>query len=53
MAQACLLLGDVERQAGKKDLAIEHLQRFLSLAPMDSPYRADAEKYLEQLGVRR
>ncbi|RYE90747.1 MAG: tetratricopeptide repeat protein, partial [Myxococcales bacterium] len=38
MAEACLLLGDVERNAGKRDLAIEHLQRFLSLAPMDSPY---------------
>lgn len=51
MADACLLLGEVERAAGKKDLAIEHLQRFLSLAPLDSPYRADAIKALKALGV--
>jgi tetratricopeptide (TPR) repeat protein len=53
MADACLLLGEVERAAGKKDQAIEHLQRFLSLAPMDSPYRADAEKALRSLGADR
>lgn len=51
MADACLLLGEVERAAGKKDLAIEHFQRFLSLAPTDSPYRADAIKALKSLGV--
>ncbi len=51
MADACLLLGEVERAAGKKDLAIEHFQRFLSLAPTDSPCRADAIKALKSLGV--
>lgn len=50
LAEACLLLADAERAAGKKDQAIEHYQRFLSLAALDSPYRPDAEKALRSLG---
>ena len=51
MAEACLLLADAERLAGKKPEAIEHYQRFLSLAPVDSPYRKDALAALRGLGV--
>jgi tetratricopeptide (TPR) repeat protein len=53
LADACLLLADAERVGNKKDLAIEHYQRFLSLAPPDSPYRNDAEKALKTLGANR
>jgi tetratricopeptide (TPR) repeat protein len=51
MGEACLLLADAERVAGKKPEAIEHYQRFLSLAPPDSPYRKDALAALRGLGI--
>lgn len=51
-AEANLLLAEVERAAGKKAEAIEHYQRFLSIAPADSPYRKDAQKGLAALGPK-
>jgi cellulose synthase operon protein C len=51
LGEACLLLADAERAAHKNAEAIEHYQRFLSLAPPDSPYRKDAAAALRALGA--
>jgi tetratricopeptide (TPR) repeat protein len=39
------------RKVGKKADAIEHFKRFLEIAPVNSPERADAQTALTQLGV--
>jgi predicted Zn finger-like uncharacterized protein len=39
------------RKGGKKADAIEHYKRFLEIAPVNSPERADAQTALGQLGV--
>jgi cellulose synthase operon protein C len=51
LGEACLLLADAERVARKNPEAIEHYQRFLSLAPPDSPYRKDAIAALRAPGA--
>jgi hypothetical protein len=51
LAQAYFELGELERAAGKRADAINHLRRFLALAKVDSPYRADARKALTALGA--
>jgi hypothetical protein len=40
------------RKGGKKADAIEHYKRFLEIAPVNSPERADAQTALTQLGVK-
>jgi predicted Zn finger-like uncharacterized protein len=51
LAQAYFELGELERAGGKRADAIAHLRRFLALAKVDSPYRADARKALAALGA--
>jgi tetratricopeptide (TPR) repeat protein len=41
------------RKSGKKPDAIEHYKRFLEIAPVDSPDRADARAALTALGAPR
>jgi tetratricopeptide (TPR) repeat protein len=51
LAEAYFDLGELERADGKRADAINHLRRFLALAKVDSPYRADARKALTALGA--
>lgn len=44
------LSAEALRGAGKRSEAIEHYQRFLDIAPQNSPDRYDAERALKQLG---
>jgi tetratricopeptide (TPR) repeat protein len=43
------LVADALRKAGHKAAAIEHYKRFLDIAPVTSPDRADAQRALGQL----
>jgi tetratricopeptide (TPR) repeat protein len=43
------LSAEALRKAGRRNDAIEHYQRFLEIAPLNSPDRADAQKALGQL----
>jgi tetratricopeptide (TPR) repeat protein len=47
------LAGEVLRKSGKGADAIEHYKRFLEIAPVTSPDRADAQAALTQLGGGR
>jgi predicted Zn finger-like uncharacterized protein len=47
------LTAEALRGAGRKADAIEHYRRFLDMAPVTSPDRADALSALAQLGVSR
>jgi tetratricopeptide (TPR) repeat protein len=51
VADAHMLLAEAVRNTDKAK-AIQHYQRFLILAPSSNPYRADAKRALEGLGVR-
>lgn len=51
LAQAYFELGELERTGGRRADAVAHLRRFLALAKVDSPYRADARKSLTALGA--
>jgi len=51
LAQAYFELGELERAGGGRADAVAHLRRFLALAKVDSPYRADARKALTALGA--
>ena len=51
LAQAYFELGESERGSGKRADAVQHYRRFLALAKVDSPYRADAVKALSSLGA--
>jgi tetratricopeptide (TPR) repeat protein len=51
--EAHFLLGESLRSnPAARPKAIEHLKRFLELAPRDSPYIAEVQKMLQGLGVR-
>jgi tetratricopeptide (TPR) repeat protein len=52
LAPVEFLAGDVLRKSGKAADAIEHYKRFLEVAPVTSPDRADAQAALTQLGGR-
>jgi tetratricopeptide (TPR) repeat protein len=43
------LSAEALRKAGRRNDAIEHYQRFLEIAPLNSPDRADAQRALAQL----
>ena len=43
------LAAEALRKSGRKVDAIEHYRRFLEVAPVNSPDRADAQKALAQL----
>jgi tetratricopeptide (TPR) repeat protein len=47
------LAAEALRGAGRKAEAIEHYRRFLDIAPVTSPDRADAQSALSQYGVGR
>jgi tetratricopeptide (TPR) repeat protein len=49
--EAYMLLGEVNRAAGKRQQAIDYYQDFLKLAPPDTPFRADVRKALVGLGA--
>jgi cellulose synthase operon protein C len=51
LSDAFFLVAEAERSTGKKTEAIEHYQRFLSVAPADSPFRKDAIAALAGLGA--
>jgi tetratricopeptide (TPR) repeat protein len=44
------LYAEALRAYGKKPQAIEHYRRFLEIAPVTSPDRADAQRALQDLG---
>jgi tetratricopeptide (TPR) repeat protein len=47
------LAAEVLRSAGRKADAVEHYRRFLEIAPVTSPDRADAQRALQDLGAGR
>ena len=50
LTECAFLLGEAEHAAGKKDLAIQHFQQFVSMAPPESPYLPDVCRKLKLLG---
>jgi len=51
LAQAYFELAELERVGGRRPDAVAHYRKFMALAKVDSPYRADAEKALASLGA--
>jgi predicted Zn finger-like uncharacterized protein len=49
-AQAFLVLGDAYREGHENDSAVKAYKRYLELAPMDAPARAEVEKHISILG---
>jgi tetratricopeptide (TPR) repeat protein len=52
LSQAYFELAEAERAGGKRQEAINHYRLFLASAKNDSPYRTDAMRALDSLGVR-
>lgn len=50
LADCALNLADAERAAGKKELAVQHYQQYVSLVRPDAPYYKDACTALSALG---
>ena len=49
-AQAFLVLGDAYREGHENEAAVKAYKRYLQLAPMDAPERAEVEKHISILG---
>jgi len=49
--EAYLMLAEHYRTSNRKNEAIEYYRNFLKLSPPDSPYRADALKYMSSVGA--
>jgi hypothetical protein len=49
LAKAEFLTADALRKSGRRADAVEHYKRFLEIAQVNSPDRADAQHYLQQL----
>jgi hypothetical protein len=47
------LTAEALRSAGRKADAVEHYRRFLDIAPVTSPDRADAQRALQELSASR
>jgi tetratricopeptide (TPR) repeat protein len=50
LAKAEFLTADALRKSGRRADAVEHYKRFLEIAQVNSPDRADAQHYIQQLG---
>jgi len=49
-AEAFLVLGDAYREGHENDAAVKAYKRYLELAPMDAPARAEVQKHISILG---
>jgi tetratricopeptide (TPR) repeat protein len=47
------LTAEALRRSGRNKDAVEHYRRFLEIAPVNSPDRADAQRYLSQLAPQQ
>jgi hypothetical protein len=49
LGPAEFLTAEALRKSGRRADALEHYRRFLEIAPVNSPDRADAQHYVAQL----
>ena len=50
MADAFLVLGDVYREGHENQAAVKAYKRYLDLAPVEAPARAEVQKHISSLG---